>query len=180
MQPEMPQTTQQPNRRLLRAFLTIIILLGLTGGSWVGFTVAMGTATPLFVVSSGSMRPTLEVGDLIVVRSMSFNELQIGDIITFHSPFAPDRIIVHRIFRIVQSGDGATGFITKGDNNQAADGWVVEEDNYVGRVVLTIPKIDFISSILSPPINYVLIVLILGLIFLSETYPSKEKQPKTS
>ncbi|MBI2184441.1 MAG: signal peptidase I [Thaumarchaeota archaeon] len=182
MEPE-PTTLPQPAQtgsRLRRAFLTIIILVGLTGGLWIGFTLLMGTSTPLFVVSSGSMIPTLEVGDLIIVRSMAVNELKIGDIITFHSPLTPDRIIVHRILQVVQTKDGGAGFITKGDHNQAADGWIVDQNSYVGTVVLVIPKVGFVSSILSPPTNYVLIVLILGLIFLSEIYPSKEKQPKTT
>ncbi len=141
------------------------------------FTVVMGTSTPLFVVSSGSMKPTLDIGDLIVVRDGgTFSELKVGDIITFHSPSSPDRVIVHRVYRIVQARDGSQGVMTKGDNNSSPDGWAIEGSNYVGKVIFSIPKLGYVSAVITPPLNYVLIAVILGFIFLSEFYPSKQKQ----
>ena len=154
-------------------------MVGLTAGLWFVFTVAMGTANPLYVVSSGSMRPVLEVGDLIVVKNgPTFGEVRAGDIIVFRSPTSLDRIIVHRILRIVDSTGGERQFITKGDNNGSPDGWMVGVKEYVGKVVVAVPKIGLVSSLLAPPVNYLLIAIILVFIFVGELYPSKEKGSK--
>ena len=69
--------------------------------------------------SSGSMFPVLDKGFKgIVVQQKSSDELFVGDIITFEKD---NELIVHRI---VEKGIDEQGvyFITKGDNNNFADG----------------------------------------------------------
>ena len=46
---------------------------------WVGLQLIFGTANPFYVVSSGSMIPTLEVYDVIVVRgNIPFEDIKRG------------------------------------------------------------------------------------------------------
>ena len=51
---------------------------------WIGLQVIFGTANPFYVVSSGSMLPTLEVYDVIVVQGNSpFEDVKRGDTVSY-------------------------------------------------------------------------------------------------
>ena len=135
---------------------------------WAGLTFALGTSSPAYVVSSGSMIPTLNVGDIIVVKDKgSFQTLQVGDIIVFQSPMGDGRTIVHRIYSITTDEYGVAIY-TKGDNNPAPDRWVVRESHYIGKVIFTLPYLGRVTSIIQPPLNYILILFFIVLIFVAE------------
>jgi len=148
------------------AYVSITIFLVLI--FWAGLTFALGTSSPAYVVSSGSMIPTLNVGDIIVVKDKdSFQTLKVGDIIVFHSPALDGRVIVHRIYSIATDQYGVAIY-TKGDNNYAPDAWVVRESHYIGKVIFTLPYLGKVTSIIQPPLNYVLIFFFIVLIFVTE------------
>jgi signal peptidase len=148
------------------AYVSITIFLVLI--FWAGLTFALGTPSPAYVVSSGSMIPTLNVGDIIIVKDRdSFKTLKVGDIIVFKDPRGGDRTIVHRIYSITEDQYGIAIY-TKGDNNPAPDAWVVRESHYIGKVVLTLPYLGRVTSIIQPPLNYILILLFILLIFIAE------------
>ncbi len=84
------------------------------------------------VVGSGSMDPTIQIGDIIIVDKSyknRVNSLQKGDIIVFR---IGDKYYTHRIIEIVNS-NGEKSFITKGDREgQAVDNWIVTKNEVVG------------------------------------------------
>ena len=98
----------------------------------IGTKFVLGTANPFYVVSSGSMIPTLNVGDLVIIQhssnnsssSSSFNTLKVGDIIVFKSygvTRAGQHItIVHRVAAITMDIHGSRIIITKGDANPSS------------------------------------------------------------
>ena len=47
----------------------------------------------LMAVGSGSMKPTLQVGDLILTRSVSPDQLRVGDIIDYRVPSTFQNIV---------------------------------------------------------------------------------------
>jgi len=148
------------------AYVSITIFLVLI--FWASLTFALGTSSPAYVVSSGSMIPTLNVGDIIIVKDKdSFQTLQVGDIIVFHSPALDGRVIVHRIYSIATDQYGVAIY-TKGDNNYAPDAWVVRESHYIGKVIFTLPYLGKVTSIIQPPLNYILILFFIVLIFVAE------------
>lgn len=148
------------------AYVSITIFLVLV--FWAGLSFALGTPTPAYVVSSGSMIPTLNVGDIIIVKDRdSFKTLKVGDIIVFKDPKGGDRTIVHRIYSITEDQYGIAIY-TKGDNNLYPDAWVVRESHYIGKVVFTLPYLGRVTSIIQPPLNYILILLFILLIFIAE------------
>ena len=66
-----------------------------------GLKVAFRTEyLPFHPVSSESMVPTLNVGDLIVVRGVDPGSVTVGTVIVFHSPRNYDMLIVHRVVGI--------------------------------------------------------------------------------
>ena len=135
-----------------------------------GFAIraALQVSNPVYVVPTISMVPTLNVGDLVVIRSgvqsFSFSDLKVGDIIVFHTNDGGGRTIVHRIVQIyknVQTGDRLVK--TKGDNNpQSYENfdYPIRQQDYYGKVIYIIPKIGLL---LLPPYNYVSIVIAAGI-----------------
>jgi len=94
----------------------------------------LNTDTPLAVVTSWSMEPTLHVGDLIVVSGRE--PLRIGDVIVYAKPNG--ELIVHRLVA-VEEGLQGTLFITKGDANPNVDDPPVDPGRVKGKVILVIP-----------------------------------------
>lgn len=88
------------------------------------------------VVSSSSMVPTYEVGDIIITKNINYDDVEVEDIIVFYSPTL-DKFVVHRVIDINEDGS----FITQGDNNPSPDNEYVYEENYIGVVKAKIPKI---------------------------------------
>ncbi|GBC72938.1 hypothetical protein HRbin04_00333 [archaeon HR04] len=169
-----------PSRNLNRAVKDIIIIVIGVASVWLALRVAFATDNPFYVVSSESMLPTLQVYDVIVVRNGStFEEVKPGDIIVFHSPSTHDRVIVHRVVKVEHSSEKV--ITTKGDNNPISIPGVdypITKEEYIGKVVFVIPKLGLVSKVLAPPINYIVIGIILAVIFLSklkEREGSKEK-----
>ncbi|MDD2434540.1 MAG: signal peptidase I [Bacilli bacterium] len=72
----------------------------------------------LFRIESGSMEPTIEVGDVIVsVGKSSADQMTVGTVVTFKN--TSGIVVTHRIVEIVYSETNPTeviGYRTKGDN----------------------------------------------------------------
>lgn len=92
------------------------------------------------VVTSDSMSPTIQRGDLVLVQSI-IKTTYTGDIIQFQVPSR--RIpVLHRVEEVL-----ANGYKTKGDFNPSPDYWTVEESQIQAKVIIlfgnpvVIPKI---------------------------------------
>jgi len=119
-------------------------------------------------VDGTSMLPTFEEGDLVVIQSVPFRDLKVGDIIVYNPPCAvTGQSVIHRII-----GFAGGGLVTKGDNNPYSDpgpisNGPVTEDCYVGKVVYVVPYIERIAS-LPYGTNYILAILILIAVIYAE------------
>ena len=160
-----------------RVVVLIVILFGVTLGSVGALRVVLNTDSPLMVVSSGSMIPTLNVGDIIIVRGTDPSTVSVGTIIIFHSPYDYSTPIVHRVIAI-DDESGQEFFQTKGDNNAVADGWRVPAANLIGVYVAKIPYIGLLSLELRGPVGWILIALLVMLIIGMEYDESKKSQHK--
>lgn len=169
----MSEGTNEPQRNsIFKAVKSIVIIIVGMAAIYIGFTLALGTGSPFFVVSSGSMVPTLEVGDIIIVNgNAGFDDLTEKEIIVFHEPSFGSKVIVHRIERI--NDGGSREIITKGDHNAVVDKWRVTADDYIGKVILSIPKVGYLTTFLAPPLNYIVIVLVIAIIFVLEINTKK-------
>ena len=147
----------------------VIVALGVIV-IWVGLQLAFGTENPFYVVASGSMIPELQVYDVLIVQGhVLFEDIQIGDIIVFDRPSGHDRVIVHRVVSITD--DEPKTIRTKGDNNVASipgTDFPITEKEYIGKVEFKIPQIGYVTQVLKPPTNYILIVLVIGFMIVKE------------
>lgn len=76
-------------------------------------------------VLSGSMRPGIPVGAIVIVTPESPRELRVGQIVTYQIPVEDRRIVSHRVVEVVEgAGTDSPTFRTKGDANDAPDTWL--------------------------------------------------------
>src|SRR3989338_1144096 len=145
---------------------------------WVGLQVAFGTQNPFYVVSSGSMIPVLEVYDVLVVQGhVPLADIQVGDIIVFNRPNGHDRVIVHRVADILD--DNPKTIRTKGDANPSSipgTDYPLTEEEYIGKVVYVVPQLGYITRVLTPPINYIIIAVIVGVMIVKQYYKKDKKE----
>lgn len=161
----------------VRVLILIIILFAATYGGVEVMRLALHTDSPLMVVSSGSMVPVLNIGDIIIVRGIDPHDVTVGTIIIFHSPYEYDMPIVHRVIAVLNDG-GTIFFETRGDHNGIQDGWRVPAENLMGVYVAKIPYVGLISLELRGPLGITLIILLIALIVLVEYRESKSKKRK--
>ena len=143
---------------------------------WIGLQAAFGTQNPFYVVASGSMIPALEVYDIIVIQGhQPFEEVQVGDIIVFDRPSDHNRVIVHRVESIL-SEDPLT-VRTQGDANPSfirGTDYPITEEEYIGKVAYVIPQVGYITQILKPPMNYIIIAIVIGIMIIKQ-FTGKKK-----
>ena len=145
---------------------------------WIGLQIAFGTQNPFYVVASGSMIPVLEQYDVLIVQGHeSFEDIEIGDIIVFNRPSDHDRVIVHRVASILE--DDPKTIRTKGDANPGSipgTDFPITEEEYIGKVVYTLPQVGYVTQLLKPPVNYVIIAIVIGVMIVKQV--SKKKDEK--
>ena len=155
----------------------IIIVATCVAVIWIGLTAYFGAQNPFYVVSSGSMYPELAMYDIIVISGhVSFDDVKIGDIIVFDRPKDHSKVIVHRVVAVVD--DDPKTLRTKGDNNQnsmVGTDYPITNEEYIGKVVHVVPQVGFITKILQPPINYIIIAVIIGIMIIRQISKNKKK-----
>jgi signal peptidase len=101
---------------------------------------AMGMRS--FTVMSGSMEPTIHVGDVVIDKKISPLRARPGDVVTFSDPGGRKRLITHRIRSLRVQGD-TVEVVTKGDANNAEERWTVPANGRIGRVELRVWKLGY-------------------------------------
>jgi signal peptidase len=95
------------------------------------------------IIVTGSMTPTIDVGDMVIAKKVDARAVRVGDIVQYRR----DKMVInHRVIDI-QNTDNGEVFTTKGDANPSADPPVTSKQ-IIGKDVLTIPKIGLLSMFL--------------------------------
>ena len=112
----------------------------------------------IFSTATGSMSPTIEIGDIVVVKIGEDGKEK--DIITYKKD---NEFITHRIIKI----DGES-IIAKGDNNNTQDEEITK-DAIVGKVVFIVNNVEIWKNVFSDAsvIIPVIITVILFIILVS-------------
>lgn len=118
---------------MLTVVLAVVILLVLA----LIVVPRVSGGVPLTVLS-GSMRPTVPEGSVVIVREVEADDLQIGDVITYQLRSGDPTLVTHRIVGITVGRDGPT-FRTRGDANDAVDPNSVVAEQVKGRVWYHVP-----------------------------------------
>jgi signal peptidase I len=174
----------QISRNASRGLTYVVIVVMVVAGAQLLVSDVFG-ASPVYVVVSKSMVPTLQVGDLVITQKQPFSSIHVGQVIIYQQPTVQGTcpnpsglVIVHRVVNVTSAG-----LITQGDDRRTNP---IPDEPYdwppippacvKGVVALAIPYVGLISMVIPYPWNYALVALILLFVFLSEIGPREEKE----
>lgn len=130
----------------------------------------------VFTVISGSMEPEYSVGDLLYVKAVDVNSIEVGDDITFI--LNEDLVVAtHRVVRVDAENQH---FYTKGLANEIEDSEPVHFNNVIGVPQFSIPKLGYISNFIqNPPGMYITIgigIALILIVFLPDFIGKKKRE----
>jgi signal peptidase len=158
-----PGQVRSPRRWYLRALTTTVtVLISLV--AVLTITIAVGSRTsadgqrvvfghPVMTIISGSMTPTIAVGDIVVdapVTAAQASDLHVGQIISFRAAPGSAEFITHRIVAVRVTG-GAVSYITKGDANNTADATPRPASDVIGVYNFSIPRGGYVLVAMHTP-----------------------------
>ena len=180
-----PKRRRSLVRRLVRAVSTMIMM------STIGFALLV-TVGPHFLpfqsfyIRTGSMRPGLPVGALVVATREPAANLHVGDVIVFDRPGVPGDMVTHRIFAIEDSPSGPQ-FVTKGDANGVPDPWRVAVAGDGWKYKFSVPyagyAVGYAQALLAgigPRGAFVIICTVLALFMIWRVPESDKKKVATA
>ena len=115
--------------------ITLVVLIILTGfqrfsnqGNFFGYRI--------YTVASGSMIPTYNIGDTLLIKETDATEINVGDAVTYLGSRAgvDGMIITHQVVGVEKDENGKLSFHTKGIANNIEDP-IVSEEQVLGKVV---------------------------------------------
>jgi signal peptidase I len=144
---------QRPGRlaALLKSIATIT-------GSVVVIVLLIATIGPrllpyrTFTVLSGSMEPSIPTGSMIFDREIDAADLSRGDVVTFHPPGQPDKLVSHRIVRVEETKQGSF-LVTRGDANGVVDDWRIPAQGRGLRYEFHVPYLGYVVGGLLTPVG---------------------------
>lgn len=176
----------------------MLVFLSSVIAFWFCLRAAFKSEYPLLPIDSGSMRPTLNIGDLVVVLGLSgASEIKVaqkpeGDIIVFRRPCSPDELVVQRainktlvdgVWYVRTQGDNASSPARWSEGQNAGDTWgdgLFHEKFLIGKVVGKIPYLGYIplylSAFLQTPAPMFIFIALMFLLVILLKYPSLLKK----
>lgn len=126
-----------------------------------------------FTVMTGSMEPTIMVGDLVVAKEVQPEQIKVGDIITFKGETSQN-ITTHRVKEVLN--DGITiKYITQGDANNTKDPNPVKSNLLIGKIVKRIPKIGSLMNFMKENLQ-IIVVIIFAVVLLNFIVKNTKKK----
>ncbi|MFJ5693581.1 signal peptidase I [Arthrobacter sp. NPDC093125] len=119
--------------------LTMLALLAAT------IAVPKLTGSTPYTVLTGSMRPSMPPGSLVVTKPVEPATLKTGDAITYQIRSGEPEVVTHRIVAVSHSLGGDTTFVTQGDANPAPDEAPVKTGQIRGVVLYSIPLLGYVN-----------------------------------
>lgn len=165
--------TKKPRRILSRIIVIVAAVaagIGLyfwNAGAIVNNPLPMPFGVGLASVMSGSMSPTLNVGDLVVVRQK--DAYKPGDIVVYRSDGA---LVIHRL---IEADDKTAGYVTKGDANSVPD-VPIRPERILGAMTAVLPGMGRLLSVFKQP-AVILVVLVLA-VAVTELSLRRERRSK--
>jgi signal peptidase len=98
---------------------------------------------------TGSMRPTLPPGTLVVVRPTPPTQIGVGDVITYQLRSGDPTVVTHRVVRQGINTRHQTLLRTKGDANDTDDAGWVQPAQVKGTVWYSVPYLGYPAQLLT-------------------------------
>lgn len=140
-----------------------------------------------------SMRPTIEPGDIILIKKIDEEDIEEDDVISFYNYARGQNaqgetvwIKIRIVHRLIDIDDETGAYITQGDNNASVDtiydeyGHITDltYDQVIGAYVFRIPYVGVIASGLRNPLLVGLLIINVSIIVVIVKLIKKKEEPK--
>ena len=164
-------------KRLLHSLYIVFVILVVFLGIVTFLSVFDIAGLKILNVQSGSMEPSILAGSTIVIKGAQ--SYQANDIITFNQTSIKDDqyhqiVTTHRVV-----GKNGEEFITKGDANLVEDSYKVHGEDIIGKVIITIPFLGYLSSFSKTPLGFVVLIMLPGLLIIINEVFTLAKRTET-
>ena len=151
-------------KKVINIVMTLILVVGIL------FVLLYIIGIEPFVVISGSMEPSISTGSLCFVnKRVSYSSIKKDDVIAYKTPSGAN--VTHRVINITNDG-----LETKGDKNTLSDGVSTNENNYIGKNILSIPKLGYAVKLTQTPRGKIIIITFAIVIFLGSILMDDSKR----
>jgi signal peptidase I len=127
-------------RRVASWLATALLVLAVGAAMAAGVALLLGFR-PMAVLT-GSMRPAIDPGDVVIVKQVPASEIRVGDVAAFKSPDPrlKGAVVTHRV-QSVALEHRRVAVVARGDANTRSERWTVLQNGTVGRVVAEVPAV---------------------------------------
>ena len=122
------------------------------------------------VVLTGSMKPSINPGDVAITTSTKYLKPKIGDVVVYTAKRFNGEKVASFAHRII-GGDAKTGWTLKGDNNPNADVQKPLNTDISGVVIFVIP---WLGNLLSPQLLSMILICCFGLWLIWDAFRAEE------
>lgn len=133
----------------LTQVLAWLVILGVAAVLAVAVVIPRVAGATPYTVLTGSMRPDLPPGTLVVVKPAKTEDLRTGDIATYQIESGEPTVATHRIVQVGVNLKGETSFTFQGDANNAPDPEPVLPVQIKGKLWYSVPYLGHVNNLLS-------------------------------
>lgn len=130
----------------------------------------LGGATS-YTILTGSMKPGMPPGTLVVVKPVAPEKIQVGDVVTYQLRSGDPTVATHRVVGVGATLGGEPRFTLQGDANNAPDPDLVVPEQIKGKRWYAVPYLAYPSLVVDGDIRQLVVsgavVLLFGYALLS-------------
>ncbi|AUD65665.1 signal peptidase I [Tenericutes bacterium MZ-XQ] len=141
-----------------------------------------------------SMKPTIEPGDVIMLKKVDEEDIEVDDVISFYNYARGQNsqgetvwVKIRIVHRLIDIDDQTGAYITQGDNNSSVDTIYDENgnitdltyDQVIGAYVFRLPFLGTIVSGLRNPVLVGLLIVNITIVVVIVKLIKKKDEPKT-
>lgn len=132
-------------------------------------------------VTTDSMSPEIEGGDLVFIKKIDPTAVVEDDVIAFFDPANAEKVIVAHRVKEVFTQDGSVYFRTKGDANNVYDTLAVPAENLVGKYVFRVRGMGKVAMFMQTAYGLIISIFVPLILLLSNeliySFYEKKKKP---
>src|SRR5690348_3451699 len=139
----------------------------------------IGGATA-YTILTGSMKPGMPPGTLVVVKPVKPDQIRVGDVLTYQLQSGDPTVATHRVVGVGTTMGGDARFTLQGDANNAPDPNVVRPEQIMGKRWYSVPYLAYPALVVDGDIRQAVVmgavVLLFGYALLSFAGAARDRR----
>jgi signal peptidase len=141
-----------------------LVILGIAAVVTIAVLIPRVTGAMPYVVLTGSMRPTMPPGTMVVVKPVKRGDVSVGDVVTYQLKSGEPAVVTHRVVAM-GSFRHEPIFQTKGDANDVADERWVRQVQIKGVKWYAVPYLGYVTAAITGEQRRTALITIVTVLF---------------